>query len=174
MTSKLCRKQLNEEALQMNEATPTGNTLKSRNLAWLVATLILDCLILLVLAFHTIIEDLTPDRILAIRASLATLLPISALLLSSLVSADHKATLVFWRLSNPLPGSRAFSMHAPADHRVDLETLKRKGRRVSRRRAYSKWYTLYKQVDSDPSVVESHRITYFFETLLQCLYCSSR
>lgn len=40
-----------------------SKTLKGRNLAWLVATLILDFLVLLVLAFHTAIEDLTPTRL---------------------------------------------------------------------------------------------------------------
>jgi hypothetical protein len=46
-----------------------SKTLKGRNLAWLVATLILDFLVLLVLAFHTAIEDLTPTRLAAVRAS---------------------------------------------------------------------------------------------------------
>ena len=46
----------------------SSKTLKGRNLAWLVATLILDFLILLVLAFQTAIEDLSPTRLAAIRA----------------------------------------------------------------------------------------------------------
>ena len=74
-----------------------SKTLKGRNLAWLVATLILDFLVLLVLAFHTAIEDLTPTRLAAVRASLTALLPIPVLIFSSLISADHKAILVFWR-----------------------------------------------------------------------------
>jgi len=137
----------------------SSKTLKGRNLAWLVATLILDCLVLLVLAFHTTIEDLTPTRVAAIRASLTALLPIPALILSSLISADHKAVLVFWRVKHPLPGSRAFSVHAQADHRIDLAKLKRNVGEfpVSERDQNSKWYGLYKQVDSDPSVVDSHK-----------------
>lgn len=137
----------------------SSKTLKGRNLAWLVATLILDCLVLLVLAFHTTIEDLTPTRVAAIRASLTALLPIPALILSSLISADHKAILVFWRVKHPLPGSRAFSVHAQADHRIDLAKLKKNVGEfpVSERDQNSKWYGLYKQVDSDPSVVDSHK-----------------
>ena len=62
-----------------------SKTLKGRNLAWLVATLILDFLVLLVLAFHTAIEDLTPTRLAAVRASLTALLPIPVLIFSSLI-----------------------------------------------------------------------------------------
>ncbi|MGH7470918.1 MAG: hypothetical protein ACRENP_23470 [Longimicrobiales bacterium] len=137
----------------------SSKTLKGRNLVWLVATLVLDFLVLLVVAFHTVIDDLTPTRMAVIRASLTALLPIPALILSSLISADHKAILVFWRLKHPLPGSRAFSVHAPADHRIDLAKLEKNLGQfpVSERDQNSKWYGLYKQVDSDPSVVDSHK-----------------
>ncbi|BAO28295.1 hypothetical protein [Sulfuritalea hydrogenivorans] len=136
-----------------------SKTLKGRNLAWLVATLVLDALVLLVIAFHTAIDDLTPTRIAAIRLSLTALLPIPVLILSSLISSDHKAILVFWRLKHPLPGARAFSVHAPADHRIDLAKLKKNVGEfpVAERDQNSKWYALYKQVDSDPSVVDSHK-----------------
>src|SRR5690606_29990989 len=133
--------------------------IEGRNLAWLLATLVLDFLVLLVLAFNTTIEALTPDRVAAIRASLAALLPIPVLLLSSLISANHKASLVFWRLKYPLPGSRAFSVHAPADHRIDLENLKGQVGEfpVDERSQNSTWYRLYKRVESEPSVLDSHK-----------------
>lgn len=137
----------------------SSKTLKGRNLAWLVATLVLDCLVLLVWAFHTTVEDLTPTRLAVIRGSLTTLLPIPALILSSLISANVKAILVFWRITYPLPGSRAFSVHAPADHRIDLATLEKHVGEfpVGARDQNAKWYGLYKQVDSDPSVADSHK-----------------
>ncbi|CAM8753337.1 RDD family protein [Burkholderia pseudomallei] len=137
----------------------SSKTLKGRNLAWLVATLVLDVLILLVLAFHTAIQDLTPTAIAAVRTSLTVLLPIPVLILSSLISADHKAILVFWRFKFPLPGSRAFSVYAPADHRIDLTKLKKNvgAFPVEPRDQNAKWYGLYKQVDSDPSVADSHK-----------------
>lgn len=137
----------------------SSKTLKGRNLAWLVATLVLDCLVLLVWAFHTAVEDLTPTRLAIIRGSLTTLLPIPALILSSLISANIKAVIVFWRINYPLPGSRAFSMHAPADHRIDLAKLKKHVGEfpVDERGQNAKWYGLYKQVDSDPSVADSHK-----------------
>jgi hypothetical protein len=137
----------------------SSKTLKGRNLAWLVATLVLDVLVLLVIAFHTAIDDLTPTKAAVIRASLSALLPIPALILSSLISSDHKAILVFWRIKHPLPGARAFSVHAPADHRIDLIKLKKNVGEfpTAERDQNSKWYGLYKQVDSDASVVDSHK-----------------
>ncbi|RJP62600.1 MAG: hypothetical protein C4535_20695 [Comamonadaceae bacterium] len=137
----------------------SSKTLKGRNLAWLVATLVLDVLVLWVIAFHTAIDDLTPTTVAVIRASLTALLPIPVLILSSLISSDHKAILVFWRIKNPLPGARAFSVHAPADHRIDLAKLKKNVGEfpTAERDQNSKWYGLYKQVDSDASVVDSHK-----------------
>lgn len=137
----------------------SSKALKGRNMAWLVATLILDFLVLLVMTFHTSIEELTPSKLVFIRASLTALLPIPVLLLSSLISADIKAILVFWRITSPLPGSRAFTVHAPADHRIDLARLKKNVGvfPVSERDQNAKWYGLYKKVDSAPSVVDSHK-----------------
>jgi hypothetical protein len=133
--------------------------LKRRNLAWLVATLVLDVLALLVLAFDTVVQDLNHTTIAVIRTSLTLLLPIPALILSSLLSANHKAILVFWRFKNPLPGSRAFSVHAPADQRIDLARLKEQVGEFpeDEREQNAKWYSLYRQVDSEPSVVDSHK-----------------
>ena len=136
-----------------------NKTLKGRNLAWLVATLVLDVLVLLAIAFNTAVDNLTLTKVAVIRASLTTLLPIPALILSSLISSDHKAILVFWRFQHPLPGARAFSVHAPADPRIDIAKLKKNvGEFPSTERDQnSKWYGLYRQVDSDPSVVDSHK-----------------
>jgi hypothetical protein len=149
-------------------------TLKGRNLAWLVATLVLDFLVLLVMAFSTAIDDLTPTRMAIIRAILTALLPVPALIFSSLLSADHKAVLVFWRFKYPLPGSRAFSVHAPVDPRIDLAKLEKNVGKfpVSERDQNSKWYGLYKQVDSELSVVDSHKNYLLFRDIA-CQCCPS-
>ena len=137
----------------------SSKTLKGRNLLWLVATLVLDVLVLLIVAFHTAIDDLTPTKVAVIRISLTALLPIPVLILSSLISSDHKAILVFWRIKHSLPGARAFSVHASADHRIDLAKLRKNVGEfpTAERDQNSKWYGLYKQVDSDASVVDSHK-----------------
>lgn len=137
----------------------SSKTLKGRNLAWIVATLVLDGLILLAGIFHSLVDDLTPTRLMWIRGSLTTLLPIPALMLSSLIPINAKAVLVFWRFTRPLPGSRAFTVHAPADDRIDLAKLKKNvgAFPTDERDQNAKWYGLYKQVDGDPSVVDSHK-----------------
>lgn len=88
--------------------------LKGRHLAWLAATLVLDVLILLALAFHTATQDLTPAVIAGFRTSLTILLPVPVLILSSLISANHEAILVLRRFKFPLPGLCAFSVYAAA------------------------------------------------------------
>ena len=136
-----------------------SKTLKGRNLSWLVATLVLDVLVLLVLVFDSAIQDLTTTTAATMRTSLTALLPIPALILSSLLSANHKAVLVFWRITHPLPGSRAFSVHAPADARINLTKLKEHVGEfpAGEREQNATWFRLYKMVDSDPSVVDSHK-----------------
>lgn len=151
----------------------SSKTLKGRNLVWLVATLVLDVLVLLVLAFHTAIQDLTPTAIAAVRTSLTVLLPVPVLILSSLISADHKAVLVFWRFKFPLPGSRAFSVYALADHRIDLTKLKKHVGEfpVAPRDQNAKWYSLYEQVDSEPSIADSHKNYLLFRDIAAMSLC---
>ena len=143
----------------MSDTTNTSKTLKGRNLGWLVATLVLDVLALLVLAFDAAIKDVALTTAATLRASLTVLLPVPALVLSSLLSADFKAILVFWRLKDPLPGSRAFSKYAAADPRIDLTKLKKHVGEfpADAREQNAKWYGLYKQVASDPGVSDSHK-----------------
>lgn len=78
---------------------------------------------------------------------------------NGLIDAQTKARLVFWRWSNPLPGSRAFSVHARQDPRVDIGSLERKLGRFpeDEREQNVTWYRLYRSVASDPSVSHNHR-----------------
>lgn len=143
----------------MSDIKNSSKTLKGRTLAWLAATLVLDTLILLVFAYHSAAEDLTLTRMAVIRGSLITFLPIPTLIFTLLVSANIKAILVFWRIKYPLPGSQAFSVHAPSDHRIDLDNLKKHvgDFPVNERDQNSKWYGLYKLVEFDSSVADSHK-----------------
>jgi hypothetical protein len=140
-------------------AATSGKSLKRRNMAWLIASGILDILVLLVVAFHTSIDDLSTPRMTLLRGSLTTLLPVPILLLSYMFSHDQKARLVFWRWTNPLPGSRSFSTYAPADRRIDLDALKKNIGPFPESEAQQNaaWYRLYKQVQSDVAVLESHQ-----------------
>jgi hypothetical protein len=137
----------------------SGKSLKRRNMLWLVAVGIVDVVALLVFAFHRPVDDFTPDKMTALRSGLTMLLPVPILFLSYLLSHSQKAVIVFWRLRNPMPGSRAFSVHAPNDARIDLNALKKNvGEFPDDEHAQNAmWYRLYKLVEGDVAVLESHQ-----------------
>lgn len=96
--------------------------------------------------------------------------------LNGLVSADIKARIVFWRWSNPLPGSRAFSDLALRDDRIDLERLRSNVGSFpdSPRDQNSTWYRLFKSVEALPEIRQNHKSyllfrDYAFISLL-CLF----
>ena len=84
-------------------------------------------------------------------------------LLNAQLSADAKARIVFLRWRDPLPGSEAFTKHAPADPRVDLAALTAAigPLPVTPRDQNALWYKLYKSVASDPAVGQVHRAFLF-------------
>ena len=135
-----------------------ANSLKGKNLTWLVAALAFDAIVLWLLATQGTVAELTSAQSLAKRAALVTLLPVPALLLSSLLSSNLKAILVFWRWQHPLPGARAFSVHAPADPRIALDRLRKNIGEFPQdpREQNSRWYALYREVQSEASVQDSH------------------
>ncbi|WP_420983823.1 hypothetical protein ACOIY0_00005 [Burkholderia contaminans] len=148
------------DALQAVAATATtGKSLKRRNMLWLVAVGIVDVIALLVLVFHRPVADFSADKMVVLRSSLTVLLPVPILFLSYSLSHTQKAIIVFWRFRNPMPGSRAFSVHAPADSRIDLVALKTNvGAFPDDERAQNAmWYRLYKLVENDTAVLESHQ-----------------
>jgi hypothetical protein len=80
-------------------------------------------------------------------------------LINGLLPADVKAILVFWRIKNPLPGSRAFSVHGPKDPRVDLTKLASLYGPLptTAKEQNLLWYKLYKINKMDISVSTSHK-----------------
>jgi hypothetical protein len=78
---------------------------------------------------------------------------------NGLLSADTKARLVFWRWSNPLPGSFAFTCYALRDPRIDMAALRKAvGHWPSEPREQNAvWYRLYKSVENEPAVTDAHR-----------------
>jgi hypothetical protein len=79
---------------------------------------------------------------------------------NGLLSANMKARLVFLRWTHALPGHRAFSKHALADPRIDLDRLKKPlGNKLpegpeAENRA---WYRIFKEVEAAPEVQHIHR-----------------
>lgn len=84
--------------------------------------------------------------------------PIIVLVLNGLLPSGAKATVLFWRLHNPLPGCRAFSHHGPGDLRVDMQAIAAAWGPlptdpVDQNRL---WYRIYKSVESRQSVLDAH------------------
>ncbi len=84
-------------------------------------------------------------------------------IVNGLLSPNTKARLVFWRWSNPLPGSFAFSHYAQHDARIDMSGLQGKvGPFPSNPREQNAlWYKLYKSVEDVPAVADAHRMFLF-------------
>lgn len=95
----------------------------------------------------------------------ANLLPIGlALIVTSiangLLDASMKARLVFLRWHHALPGHQAFSSYAPADPRIDMGRLKKAmGNKmpVAPDDQNTAWYRIYKEMESDPAIMQVHR-----------------
>jgi hypothetical protein len=70
-----------------------------------------------------------------------------------------KARLVFWRWAHPLPGSRAFTVHAKRDPRISVPALRAKFGTLptSEKDQNSLWYKLYKSVESEPAVTHANK-----------------
>jgi hypothetical protein len=79
---------------------------------------------------------------------------------NGLLSAHMKARLVFLRWTHALPGHRAFSKHAPADPRIDLDRLKKslRNKLPDGPEAENKvWYRMFKEEEAAPEVRHIHR-----------------
>jgi hypothetical protein len=87
------------------------------------------------------------------------LTPLVLVIACGLLPTSWKATLVFWRLKNTLPGCRAFSELAKKDPRIDESLI---GSQVnsklnSTHEENAVWYKWYKAVQNQITVQESHR-----------------
>lgn len=85
--------------------------------------------------------------------------PLLCFILTGLLSPRIKAILVFWRLRNPLPGSRAFSELALSDCRIDINELEQKVGIFPQNPEDQnrKWYSLYRQVNNKLTVSKAHQ-----------------
>jgi hypothetical protein len=146
--------------------TSGGKSLKAQNSAWLWSVTMLDATLLL---FATQQATHTTDRTiwLELRAALTAAAPVIVLLLTSLLPSDLKAVLVFWRWRDVLPSHRAFTLHATRDSRIDLTALRKNVGKLpaAPRNQSSRWYKLYKAVETDVIVSTAHRHFLLFRDL---------
>jgi hypothetical protein len=99
-----------------------------------------------------------------ITGLLASLTTAVGILITYLISSDAKATLVFWRVRNSLPGCSAFSHHVHSDPRIDATALKKKcGPFPSDPQEQNAlWYKLYKKNETDARIRDSQQMFLFF------------
>src|SRR5438876_1612225 len=90
----------------------------------------------------------------------AAMMPVLLLVLSGVISSPLKATLVFWRVRNVLPGHRVFTKLAPRDARIDMGELRKKIGVLPRaaKDQNSSWFKLYKNCETAPTVENPHRL----------------
>lgn len=134
-----------------------SDTLKAANVKWLVMLVALDAAVVLLFIAPELV-DASMTTIL--RASVSPLLPVVVLLLTGPLSHEAKARMVYWRIANPLPGSRAFSKYGPADARIDMKALAKNVGPLPTDpgEQNAKWYKLYRLVGDDPAVAHAHRL----------------
>lgn len=89
----------------------------------------------------------------------AGLLLVFVTVASGLLSPMAKARLVFWRWSHPLPGCRAFSVHAKRDARVNVPALRAKLGTFPKTEPEQNaaWYRLYRSIEDNAAVTQVHR-----------------
>ena len=80
---------------------------------------------------------------------------------------DLKATLVYWKIKQALPGHEAFSKYGPADSRVDMASLRKNvgALPTDPREQNSLWYKLYRKVGSEVGVMDSHKAFLLFRDM---------
>ena len=85
--------------------------------------------------------------------------PLLSIILNGIISSNFKAKLVFWRFKNPLPGSRAFSILAKKDPRINLDNLNKQlvNQPKSAEEENVAFYRLYKKFENKLIVKDSHK-----------------
>ncbi|MEM8610643.1 MAG: hypothetical protein AAGF93_01400 [Cyanobacteria bacterium P01_H01_bin.105] len=92
--------------------------------------------------------------------SIALLTGMVTTVINGQIDNDLKDILVFKRLKNPLPGSRAFSKYARQDPRIDMHVLHKKCKNLPLQVGKAQnqvWYKIYRKHQTDRSVVDAHR-----------------
>lgn len=143
------------------------SALKSQNATWVWGVAVADALALVAFAFPAVVDQAASWLASGSRLGGAAIVPVAVLLLTSLVPSDVKATLVFWRIKEVLPGHRAFSIFVQKDSRIDIERLRTVVGQFPEapREQNTLWYRLFKQVESDAGVSQAHRHFLLFRDL---------
>lgn len=120
----------------------------------LLVSLFFNKLIQHSLSIKLILFDVFTPKII-----ITTFLYFVSLAFKEIIPSDLKASLIYWKLTNPLPGSRIFSKIAINDSRIDLQKLrKRFGDFPSNQNLQNKlWYKIYQKHVNNDAVRYSHK-----------------
>ncbi len=145
----------------------TKKPLKAQNVPWIWAVVVADALAVIAFAYPAALDQAASLLASGAKLAGASIAPVVVLLLTSLIPSDVKAMLVYWRVKDVLPGSRAFSRYARRDERIDLDALKAKVGEFPRsgKDQNALWYRLFKERDNEPEVSEAHRLFLLFRDL---------
>lgn len=135
-------------------------SLKSLNMKWLVLLAAADVLFVVLFVAPILLNDLTLTQIGIGRIFATTVMPVVVLLIVNVPPHDVKSMLVYWKPLGVLPGCEAFTKYGPRDPRIDMAALKKNVGVLPTDSSgqNSKWYRLYKQVSTEPEVLEAHKL----------------
>ncbi|EQD63148.1 conserved hypothetical protein, membrane, partial [mine drainage metagenome] len=147
----------------MAKKTAGSKSLKSGNgkAIWLLVSADIVAIVLVLTGFaftRGAFADLAQSTIIR-QLLFAPVGPLIALFLNELLPSGIKASIVFWRFRDALPGHRAFSDYAEADPRIDMAGLKMKIGEIpeSPRDQNTCWYRLYQKHQSNVIISDSHK-----------------
>jgi hypothetical protein len=118
-----------------------------------------DLIVVLLFLMPGIPSGASVDELGSWRLIATIIVPIVVLLIVNTLSSSLKAMLVYWRPMGWLPGSAAFTKYAAEDPRISMQALTNNVGVLPTdpREQNAKWYQLYKQVDDEPQIAESHK-----------------
>lgn len=141
-------------------------TAKKGLLAWVSAFVAFDVVVIgLLLTTQLQFTSIEPRLVINLLSALIT--PPLLLLISSLLSADVKAALVFWRARFALPGHRAFSKYVYEDARIDMDSLRSSINPFPEDPSSQnrEWYRIYRRLKDEFAVLDANRHYLLFRDL---------
>jgi hypothetical protein len=141
--------------------------LKTQNNSWILGVVVADFIVFVTLMYPAALDHATINNGVVIRLTSAIVAPVVVLLLTSLISPQIKATLVFWRAHHALPGHRAFTYYAHRDARIDMSSLRKAVGKfpTTPRDQNTTWYRLYREAENDSSVSLANRTYLLFRDI---------
>lgn len=139
----------------------TETNIKKLNAPFLWTFFIFNAVAFILLFYASNFTLLANDykSMLTFRSSGILFAPLILFIINGILSSNQKAILVFWRFKDPLPGSRAFSVHGKKDSRVNMDQLRLlySPLPMDPEQQNSLWYKIYKKNSSDITIYQSQK-----------------